>query len=474
MHPLEEEDNPMSGEKILVIDDDINILEVIQMRLKTWGYYVRIARDGREAKEALSVTAFNLAIIDLRLSEEDGVELMEEIIRCFPNLPIIILTAHGSIENAVEAMKRGAYSYITKPFHNEDLALHIKNALEKQHLTKEIEHLRSQLGERHDFKNIIGKSKRMNEIIEQVAKLAKTDCTVSICGESGTGKEFIARVIHYNSNRSKGPFVAINCAAVPEESLEIELFGYIRSACRDTREKKEGLFIQADRGTIFLDEIGNASPSLQMKLLNVLQDGVIKPLGGTKSSKVSVRVIVASSTDLQKAVNGGTFRNELFYKIHVVPIYIPPLRERGDDIPLLAAYFLTGFCKALKKDIIGFTPAALQRMVMYNWPGNVCELQNKIEHAVLMTNKNVIATEDIFTDTNILKNTFNSYKDAKERFEREYIENLLKISKGNVSTASKLAKRYRADIYKLIKKHNINPEDYKDGLVTVNTGRVCM
>ncbi|KXK30900.1 MAG: two-component response regulator [Candidatus Brocadia sinica] len=188
--------------------------------------------------------------------------------------------------------------------------------------------------------------------------------------------------------------------------------------------------------------------------------------------KTNVRVIVASNTDMQKAVNDGTFRKDLFYKIHVVPIYIPPLRERRDDIPLLATYFLTGFCKVLKKDIIGFTPAAIQRMILYDWPGNVRELQNKIEHAIITTNKNIIATEDIFTSANILKNTFNSYKDAKERFEREYIENLLKISKGNISTASKMAKRYRADIYKLIKKYNLNPENYKNGLTKANTGRM--
>lgn len=463
----------MSGEKILVIDDDINILEVIQMRLKAWGYYVTTARDGREAKEALSATSFNLAIIDLRLSEEDGVELMEEIIRCFPNLPVIILTAHGSIESAVEAMKRGAYSYITKPFNNEELSLHIKNALEKQYLTREIEHLRSKLDERNGFKQIIGKDKRIQEILDQVSRIAKTDCIVSIYGESGTGKELIARTIHHDSNRSRGPFIAVNCGAIPEELLEDELFGHIRGAYRGAHEKKEGLFLQADGGTIFFDEIGNISPSLQMKLLKVLQEGVIKPIGGARGIKVNVRVIAASSTDLQKAVNEGTFRKELFYKIHVVPIYIPPLRERRDDIPLLATYFLTGFCKVLKKDIVRFTPAAIQRMVIYDWPGNVRELQNKIEHAVIMTNKNIIATEDIFTATNTLKNTFNSYKDAKERFEREYIENLLKITKGNVSTASKMAKRYRADIYKLIKKYNLNPENYKDGLTTVNTGRVC-
>ncbi|MDE1888742.1 MAG: sigma-54-dependent Fis family transcriptional regulator [Planctomycetota bacterium] len=460
----------MINKKILVIDDDTNILEVIQMRLKAWGYYVAVAKSGKEAKIALSTTPFNLVIIDLRLSEENGMELMEKIIRHYPNLPVIILTAHGSIESAVEAMRRGAYSYITKPFNNEDLSLHIKNALEKQQLTKEIEHLKSQLDEQNTFRQIIGNNKQMQEILEQVSKIAKTDCTVSIYGESGTGKELIARAIHHNSNRSKDPFVAANCGAIPEGLLENELFGHIRGAYTDAHESKEGLFTQANGGTIFLDEIGNTSPALQIKLLRVLQEREIKPIGGTKSIKVNVRVIVASNTDLQKAVNDGTFREDLFYRIHVVPIYIPPLRERRDDIPLLASYFMTGFCKVLKKDIKGFTPAAIQRMILYGWPGNIRELQNKIERAVIMTNKNEIIPEDLFSvDTNILKNVFNSYKDAKERFEKEYLENLLKISKGNVINASKIAKRYRADIYKLIKKHNINPESYKNDIVSMST-----
>ena len=464
----------MSGEKILVIDDDANILEVLQMRLKAWNYHVTIARDGKEAKTALSTTPFNLAIIDLRLSEENGIKLMEEIISNYPNLPVIILTAHGSIESAVEAMRRGAYSYITKPFNNEDLSLHIKNALEKQLLTKEIEHLRSQLDEQNNFKHIIGNNKRMQEILERVSKIAKTDCTVSIYGESGTGKELIAKAIHYNSNCAKNPFVATNCGAIPEGLLENELFGHVRGAYTDAHESKEGLFTQADGGTIFLDEIGNTSPALQIKLLRVLQEREIKPIGGAKSVKVNVRVIVASNTNLQKAVNDGKFREDLFYRIHVVPIYIPPLRERKDDITLLATYFMTGFCKVLKKDIKGFTPAAIQRMTLYDWPGNIRELQNKVEHAVIMTNKDVITPEDLFTETNTLKNIFNSYKDAKERFEREYIENLLKISKGNVTNASKIAKRYRADIYKLIKKHNIDPENYKNGLTAINTEKISI
>ena len=459
----------MAGEHILVIDDDTNILEVIQMRLKSWGYHVTTARDGKEAKMALSVTPFNLVIIDLRLSDENGIEIMEKIIATHPTLPIIILTAHGSIESAVEAMKKGAYSYITKPFNNEDLALHIKNALEKQKLTKEIEHLRKQIDEQHNFKPIIGNNKRMQEILEQVSKIAKTDCTVSIYGESGTGKELIARSIHHTSNRSKCPFIATNCGAIPEGLLENELFGHVRGAYTDAHESKEGLFMQADGGTIFLDEISTTSPALQIKLLRVLQEREIKPIGGTKNIKINVRVIVASNVDLQKAVNEGTFREDLFYRIHVVPIYIPPLRERKDDIPLLATYFMTEFCNVLKKDIKGFTPAALQRMLLYDWPGNIRELQNKIEHAVIMTNNTLITPDDLFTNTNTLKNTFNSYKDAKERFEREYIENLLKVSNGSAIKASKFAGCSRDQIYKLIKKHKLNPENYKTDTMLTTT-----
>ena len=314
----------MSGEKILVIDDDANILEVLQMRLRSRGYHITIARNGKKAKIILSSTPCNLVIIDLRLSEENGIELMEEIIGYYPNLPIIILTAHGSIESAVEAMRKGAYSYITKPFNNEDLLLHIKKALEKQQLTKEIERLRNQLDESQDFKRIIGNDKRMKEILEKVSKIAKTDSTVAIYGESGTGKELIARAIHHKSNRTKGPFITLNCGAIPEGLFENEFFGHIRGAFPGAYESKEGLFVQGDGGTIFLDGIGNTSLALQVKLLRALQEREVKPIGGTKSVKVNVRVIVASNTDIQKAVNEGKFREDLFYRIHVVPIYIPP------------------------------------------------------------------------------------------------------------------------------------------------------
>lgn len=463
----------MLNEKILVIDDDINILEVIQMRLKALGYHVTIAKDSNEAKTALSTIAFNLIILDLRLAEEDGIKLMEEIIGCYPILPIIILTAHGSIESAVEAMKKGAYSYLTKPFNNEELSILIKNALEKQRLTQEIEHLRSKINEQNNFKNIITQNKKMQKILEQVLKLSKTDCTVSIYGESGTGKEMVARAVHHNSNREKGPFVATNCGAIPEGLLENELFGHVRGAYTDAYESKDGLFSRADGGTIFLDEISNTPPALQVKLLRVLQEREIKPVGSSKNIKVNVRVIAASNTDLQRAVQEGVFREDLFYRIHVVPIYLPPLRERKDDIPLLAAYFMTEFCKALKKDILEFTPAAVQSMILYDWPGNIRELRNKVEHAAIMSNKKMITPDDLFINSSILKNTFNSFKDAKERFEHEYVDNLLRLSNGNVTKASNMAERNRAEIYKLIKKYNINLENYKNGSSSINTGKLA-
>ena len=451
----------MSKEKILIIDDDASILEVLQMRLKALGYSVSIAKDGDEAKKALFLNKINLVLVDLRLSEENGIELMGDIIKNYPRLPIIIITAHGSIESAVEAMRKGAYSYITKPFRNDDLAMQIKNALEKQRLTQEIEYLRNQLDERNNFNPIIGKNKQMLEILELVSRVSKTDCNVIIYGESGTGKELIARAIHQNSNRANEPFIATNCGAIPEGLLENELFGHIRGAYTDAHESKEGLFAQADKGSIFLDEISNTSMIFQIKLLRVLQEREIKPIGSTKNRKINVRIIAASNTDLQKAVSEGTFRDDLFYRIHVMPVYLPPLRQRKDDIPLLATYFITEFCKALKKDPLGFSPPALQRMLLYDWPGNIRELRNKIEHAAIVSNKNSIEPGDIFPERNTTTNVFHSYKDAKERFEREYIENLLKANNGNVTNASKMASRYRADIYKLIKKYNINPEDYK-------------
>ena len=466
----------MPGEKILVIDDDANILEVLQMRLKAWNYHVTIARNGNEAKTALSTISFNLAIIDLRLSEENGIKLMEEIISNYPNLPVIILTAHGSIESAVEAMRRGAYSYITKPFNNEDLSLHIKNALEKQLLTKEIEHLRSQLDEQNNFKHIIGNNKRMQEILERVSKIAKTDCTVSIYGESGTGKELIAKAIHYNSNRSKNPFVATNCGAIPEGLLENELFGHVRGAYTDAHESKEGLFSQANEGTIFLDEIDAFTPALQVKLLRVLQDGEYERVGETKTRKADVRIIAATNQHLEELIKQGKFRNDLFYRLNIISIELPPLRDRKEDITLLVEHFIEKHSTVLNKQINGISDEAFKYLMKHDWPGNVRELENVIERACVLTNGPLIEPVDM--PEHILKDKLgscilagqrtlddgsngSSLKDALKDPERKIILEAIEKCRGNKKEAAKLLGINRTTLYKKLNQFGLISNDTK-------------
>ncbi|MBI5043891.1 MAG: sigma-54-dependent Fis family transcriptional regulator [Nitrospirae bacterium] len=449
-------------EKILLVDDDKNILEVLKMRLESKGYTVSTSENGAEAIELVKKDRFNLVISDLRMSVMNGMVLLEEIMNIDPELPIIILTAHGSIENAVEAMQKGAYSYITKPFDDEDLLLHIKNALEKQRLTSEIKNLKGILKEKYSFDNIVGRSEKMQKVFEQIAKIAKTNSTVAIYGESGTGKELVARAIHFDSLREGNPFVAISCGALPETLLENELFGHIRGAYTGAVETKEGLFAKADKGTIFLDEIGEAPLSLQVKLLRVLEEREFTQIGGGKPIKVDVRVIVATNRDLQKCVAEGTFREDLFYRIHVIPIYLPPLRERREDIPFLADHFLKKYCKDMDKDIKGFTPSAIQKMMSYNWPGNVRELENRIEQAVVMATKSKIIEDDILLPSKGSGEQFKPYREAKEGFEREYVILTLKINKGNVTNAAKMAGKHRTDFYNLIRKFKINPKEFKE------------
>jgi len=385
------ENHEASGQKILVVDDEPNIRELIQMRLASQGYEVIATANGAEALSAAKRAVLDLAIVDLKLGpEEDGLRVMEQLFLINPRLPVIILTAHGSIENAVAAVKKGAYSYLTKPYKPEELTLHIKNALEKQRLSQRVASLEAMLHERFQAKSIAAQSPRMKEALEQVERAAQTDATIAIYGESGTGKELIAQIIHLQSRRSRGSFVALNCGALPEGLLENELFGHTRGAYTDARETRLGLFAQADKGTIFLDEIGDTSPALQVKLLRVLQERELRPLGGERAIKVDVRVIVASNKDLRQAVERGAFREDLFYRIHVVPIYLPPLRERREDIPLLVDLFVHQYRTEMGKGVTGVTPAAMQKMMLYHWPGNVRELKNVIERAVILTTHNLI------------------------------------------------------------------------------------
>ena len=449
---------------ILIVDDDRNLLGLMKMRLESSGYAVTTSLTDQEAKTAVTGGAFDLAIVDLQLGEQDGISLMEELHKISPGMPIIILTAHGSIESAVEAMKRGAATYLTKPFDARELVLHIERAFENRRLSSEISRLKGLLAERYGFENIVARSESMERVLEVVSRIASTESTVYIHGESGTGKELIARALHLSSGRKDKPFVAINCAALPETLLESELFGHEKGSFTGAVRTSKGLFVQAQGGTIFLDEIGDMPLSIQSKFLRVLQERQFTPVGGDRPVAVDVRVIVATNKDLDKQVSQGSFREDLFYRIHVIPLELPPLRERKEDIPLLVEHFVKKYGKQMNKDVRGLTPKALQRLMLHDWPGNVRELENTIEYAMAMTREDVISEEGVLpAKAGMTDGSLKSLKEAKDAFEKEYLVNILKVTRGNVSSASELAGKYRADFYNLLKKYEINPADFKKG-----------
>jgi two-component system, NtrC family, response regulator GlrR len=453
----------MSRAKLLVVDDDRNLLEIIKMRLESLEYEVTAVRDEEEAKKAVTSQTFDLAVIDLQLMNQDGISLMEEIHLLSPGMPAIILTAHGSIESAVEAMKRGAYMYLTKPFDARELTLHLDRALENRRLTSEVNRLKELLSDRYDFKNIVARSAKMQRVLEGVARIAKMDSTVHLQGESGTGKEVIARAIHLASGRKDKSFVAINCAALPEALLESELFGHEKGAFTGAIRSSKGLFTQAHEGTIFLDEIGDMPLSIQVKLLRVIQERQFYPLGSEQPMSVDVRIIVATNKNLAELVKRELFREDLFYRVHVIPIELPPLRERREDIPLLAEYFLKRLSKQMNKKVKGLSPAALQRLMLHNWPGNVRELENTIEYGLVMTTQDIITEELILpVRDGEVEEVLKPLKEARDAFEKSYLLRLLEVVQGNVSSAATIAGRYRADLYTLFKKHGLNPGDFKN------------
>ena len=466
----------MSLGKILIVDDDANLLELIKMRLESAEYEVTAAHEEDNALAALKSGAFDLCIVDLMLSRRDGITLMEEFRAVNPEVPTIILTAHGSIENAVEAMRRGAYSYLTKPFEPRDLLLQIERALENRKLNSEIKRLKVLLHEQFDFANIIARSGKMRSVLDVVTRIAKLDSTVHLHGESGTGKELIAKAIHLASDRKDKPFVALNCAALPETLLESELFGHEKGAFTGAVKSTRGLFTQAHGGTLFLDEIGDMPLSTQSKLLRVLQERQFYPVGSEVPTEIDVRVIAATNKDLEELVKKGVFRDDLFYRIHVIPIYLPPLRERKEDIVPLVEHFLKKCSQQMKKDVKGVTPEALRKLMLHDWPGNVRELENTVEYSVAMTKKEFVTEEYILQGKvaasdgalapgidkpSVSDDGLRPLKDARDAFERDYLVQVLSITDGNVSQAAKLAGKYRADFYDLLKKHDLKADDFK-------------
>jgi len=452
----------MGSGKILVVDDDRNLAEVVRMRLESEQYEVTTAQSEDTALEAVKEKAFDLAIIDLQLDEDgDGISLMQDVHRVNPDMPVIIFTAFGSIESAVEAMKKGAYSYLAKPFEHEKLLFQVEKALEKHQLLAKIKNLTGLLNEKYSVENIVARSKNMQEILRQVALVAKTDSTIYIYGESGTGKELIAKTLHLASDRKDKSFVAINCAAIPETLLESELFGYEKGSFTGASQSRSGLFMQADGGTLFLDEIACMSPALQAKMLRVLQDQQFYSVGGKTPFKVDIRVIVATNKDLKKAVEEGLFREDLFYRICVIPINLPPLRERKEDILPLVNEFIKQFSQKMKKEVKGITSPGMQKLMLHDWPGNIRELENTIEYAVAMTQQDVITEDLILPSNGSAQEPLKSLTRAKAEFEKGYVIHLLQITRGNISRAAELAGRFRADFYNILRKHKVNAADFK-------------
>ncbi len=381
--------------RILVVDDEESHRIMLRAVLQEEGYEVAEAADGPDAIRAVEQEPFDLILLDIRMTTMDGIETLTEIRKVSPFVPVLMMTAYASVKTAVEALKAGAFEYLTKPLDIEELKILIEKALEHYHLREENLALRERLGDRFDFSKIIGKSGKMKELFDLLAQVAPTDATVLILGESGTGKELVANAIHHNSPRATQPFIKVACAALPETLLESELFGHEKGAFTGAIARKEGRFQLAHRGAIFLDEVGEMSATTQAKILRVLQEKEFEPLGSTRAVKVDVRVIAATNKDLEKEVREGRFREDLFYRLNVVPVSLPPLRERKEDIPALASHFLSIYRKKNKKELREISGKALDLLVRYDWPGNIRELENCIERAVVIARGEIIAPADL-------------------------------------------------------------------------------
>ena len=444
--------------KILIIDDDNSLRRVLEYNLQEEGYEVQAAASGEEGLYLFGQSQPNLVITDMKMSGMDGMMVLKSIKECSPETLVIIITAFGTVDVAVEAMKSGAYDYITKPFNRDGLKMTVKKALQFSGLAAENKRLKSELSDKADFRTIVGTSKEMEKVFDVIRKVADTEASVLITGESGTGKELVARSIHANSSRRDAPFVAINCAAIPRDLLESELFGHVKGAFTGAVKDKAGKFQVAEGGTLFLDEVGELPLELQPKLLRALQEKEVEPVGGTKVLKLDVRVLSATNLNVDKAIAEGTFREDLYYRLSVIPMHLPPLRERRTDIPLLIKYF----CTKHAGDKISFAKDALETLIMYPWPGNVRELENTIERLLIMRDSDVIGRDELpekllenrTSGTAVIKLPDEGY--SLEQLEREIVVEALERNAWNQTAAARFLKIPRHTLIYRLEKYGIS------------------
>jgi two-component system response regulator AtoC len=455
----------MTRPRLLVVDDDADSCAAVAEALRAEGYEVEVAQDGRAALALAENQMVDAVISDIRMPDLDGLGLLRGLREACPEVSVILMTAFGTVEAALQAIKAGAYDYVSKPLHLEELLLTVRRALERRRLVREVQASREALRDRYQLDNIIGVSPGMIDVFKLIARVAPTRSPVLISGESGTGKEVVARALHFNGPRAAAPFVTINCAGLAEGLLESELFGHVRGAYTGAIAARRGLFEVGDGGTVFLDEIGDISPNTQAKLLRVLGEQEVKPVGGNHSVRVDVRVIAATNKDLRGEIRAGRFREDLFYRLNVVSIHLPPLRERREDIPVLAHHFLRKYAEANHKAIEGFAPEAMARLEAHPWPGNVRELENAIERAVAVGRHPIVLPEDLPSHLVSLPfspaepGTFGTRLPSLDELTRQHLVRVLAATGGNKTRAAEILGVDRRTLYRMLARYAMTAPD---------------
>ena len=446
----------ISETKILIVDDDLDLLKLLTFRLQGAGYRIESADSAERALAKMSVSIPHLVITDLRMGGMDGMALFQKIRKMHPAMPVIILTAHGTIPDAVAATQQGVFGYLTKPFDSKELLAQVEKAVGVSGTSHDTTD-----SDRRWREDIITRSPVIESILAKAKLVAASDASVLIRGESGTGKEMLAQAIHRASPRAENPFVAVNCGAIPAQLLESELFGHMKGSFTGAASDHKGLILSADKGTLLLDEIGDMTLPLQVKLLRVLQEKEVRPVGSTRTVPTNVRIISATHHNLDEAIRTGTFREDLYYRLNVVSFSLPSLVERREDIPILASHFLEQICAKYNKHLNGFSAEAIEMLVKSPWPGNIRELYNVVEQAVALASTPIITPALVESAIRGRISELASFESARSEFEREYLAKILRITAGNVTKAAKLAKRNRTEFYKLLQRHHLDPKLFK-------------